>query len=160
MAKVCTGDKGGLPPISVSPIHFKISGSSKGNWWLSPFFASSDLHHGLLAPWRAMSALQGSVVGRETMGAIPGAAAAIPESGGLAAARRGLSLIFLTLSQQSDRLAARGRSAVRTKNRVQPPIFVSTLIENTALMSHENRLAVPIFRRTHLHHGLLGAMET
>ena len=43
----------------------------------------------------------------------------------------------------------------RPKNRVQPPIFVSTLIENTALTSHENRLAVPIFRRTHLHHGLL-----
>ena len=29
------------------------------------------------------------------------------------------------------------------------------MIENTALTSHENRLAVPIFRRTHLHHGLL-----
>ena len=40
------------------------------------------------------------------------------------------------------------------KNRVQPPIFVPTLIENTALTSHENRLAVPIFPRTHLHHGL------
>ena len=32
---------------------------------------------------------------------------------------------------------------------------MSTLIENTVLTSHENRLAVPIFRRTHLHHGLL-----
>ena len=41
------------------------------------------------------------------------------------------------------------------KNRVQPPIFVSTLIENTVLTSHENRLAVPIFRPTHMHHGLL-----
>ena len=56
---------------------------------------------------------------------------------------------------EGQSLAARGRSAVRTKNRVQPPIFVSTLIENTALTSHENRLAVPIFRQTHLHHGLL-----
>ena len=55
------------------------------------------------------------------------------------------------------RLAARGRSAVGTKNRVQPPIFMSTLIENTALTSHENRLAVPIFRRTHLYNGLLWA---
>ena len=57
-------------------------------------------------------------------------------------------------------MAARGRSAVRTKNRVQPPIFVWSLIENTALMSHENRLAVPIFRRTHLHHGLMGLRPT
>ena len=57
--------------------------------------------------------------------------------------------------QKQCLLAARGRSAVRTKNRVQPPIFVSTLIENTVLASHENRLAVPIFRRIHLHHGLL-----
>ena len=38
------------------------------------------------------------------------------------------------------------RSFAIAKNRVQPPIFVSTLIENTALTSHENRLAVPIFR--------------
>ena len=59
-----------------------------------------------------------------------------------------------SLAHQAS-LAARGRSAVRTKNLVQPPIFVSTLIENTALTSHENRLAVPIFRQTHLHHGLL-----
>ena len=56
--------------------------------------------------------------------------------------------------------AARGRSAASTKNRVQPPIFVSTLIENTSLTSHENQLAVPIFRRTHLHHGLPGLLES
>ena len=46
----------------------------------------------------------------------------------------------------------------RRENRVQPPIFVSALIENKALTSHENRLTVPIFRRTHLHHGLLALL--
>ena len=34
----CSGEKGGLPPISASPIHFKISVSSKGNWLAVPFF--------------------------------------------------------------------------------------------------------------------------
>ena len=32
------GEKRGLPPISASPIHFKISASSKGNWLAVPFF--------------------------------------------------------------------------------------------------------------------------
>ena len=65
--------------------------------------------------------------------------------------------ILPPFSRLTLKLAARGRSAVRTKNRVQPPTFVSTLVENTALTSHDNRLAVPIFRRTRLHYGLPGA---
>ena len=82
--------------------------------------------------------------------------------------------------QKQCLLAACGRSAVRTKNRVQPPIFVNraaparvrSRVGGASAIPlglghcetgphpcgrgsvHENRLAVPIFRRTHLHHGL------
>ena len=37
-AEVCTGEKGGLPPISASPVHSKIGASPKGNWLAVPFF--------------------------------------------------------------------------------------------------------------------------
>ena len=37
-AKVCPDEKGGLPPISASPIHLRISASWKGNWLAVPFF--------------------------------------------------------------------------------------------------------------------------
>ena len=41
-AKACSGDKGGLPPISASLIHFKISASPKGNWLAVPLFSGES----------------------------------------------------------------------------------------------------------------------
>ena len=48
VAKVCSGENGGLPPISVRQTALFPTLLRAEIGWLSPIFASWDLHHGLL----------------------------------------------------------------------------------------------------------------